>query len=189
MTKTDETHIQSIWKSQPILTVAITPEQMRARAGRFERETRRRNRIDLISFALVALLFGGGALLRSGLVRAGALLLALWAAVGLYSVRRFHGLTSQQPAESDASTCVARYQQQLKRQRDIALSRPWGIALGLPGFGLVLIGYVVNGAPWTVSAILGAAGVFLGVGAIIHGRILADRWQQEIDSLQSLTRG
>ena len=80
------------------------------------------------------------------------------------------------------------YQRQLERQRDVALSRPWGIALGLPGFGLLLIGYAASGVPWTVSAILGAVGSFLGVGAIIHGKILAGRWQQEIASLQDLKR-
>jgi hypothetical protein len=188
MTTTDDDRIQPIWKSQPILTVSMTPDQMRARAVRFETETRRRNWIDLVSFALVALIFGVGALaLRSALVRAGALLLALWAAIGLYSVSRFPGLASQQP-ESSASTCVAWYQRQLERQRDVALSRPWGIALGLPGFGLLLIGYAVSGVPWTVSAILGALGSFLGVGVIIHGKILAGRWQEEIDSLQNLKR-
>jgi hypothetical protein len=188
MTKTDEDQMQSIWKRQPTLTVSITPDQMRARAGRFETETHRRNRKDLVSFALVALITGAGAVvLQSALERTGALLLALWAAIGLFSVRRFHDL-SQLPTESDASTCLAWYRRQLERQRDVALSRPWGLALALPGIVLLLVGYVVGGVPWTVSAILGAVGCFLGVGAIIHGRILAGTWQAEIDSLQNLTR-
>jgi hypothetical protein len=142
--------------------------------------------MDLVSFVLVALVFSVGAIaLRSPLVRTGALLLALWAAIGLYSVRRFHDLTSQQP-ESSASTCLVWYQRQLEQQRDVALSRPWGLALGLPGFVLLLIGYVASGVPWTVSAVLGAMSSFLGVGVIIHGKILAARWQQEIDSLQRM---
>lgn len=184
--KNDEEGIQPIWQSQPTLSVSISPDQMRARAVRLEKETQRRNRMDLVSFALVALIAGIGALvLRNALVRAGGLLLALWATVGLYSVRRFHGVTSQRP-ESSTSPCLVWYQQQLERQRDVALSRPWGIALGLPGFGLLLIGYLASGVPWGVSAVLGAVCSFPGVGAIIHGRLLARRWQQEIDSLQNL---
>jgi hypothetical protein len=189
MNKTDEDRIQSSWQSQPISTVSISPEQMRARAAQFVRETRRRNRNDFVPFAMVAFIADFGVFTpQSALVRAGGLLLALWAVIGLYSVRRFHGLTAQLSTETNASTCVAWYQQQLERQRDVVLSRPWGIALALPGVGLLLIGYVERGMPWTVSAILGGVGLFLAVGAIIHGRILAGRWQQEIDSLQNLKR-
>jgi hypothetical protein len=68
----DEDQIQSIWRSQPILTVTMTPEQLRARAVRFEKETRRRNRLDLVSFAVVALAFGiGTATLQNWLTRTG----------------------------------------------------------------------------------------------------------------------
>lgn len=188
MTRTDDDQIQSIWKSQPILDVSITPEQMRERAAQFESKTRRRNTVDSLSFALVAAVFGIGVLtvLERALERVGALLLALWALIGLYSVRRFHGLTVQGSTESSASSCAAWYQQNLERQREVALSRPWGIALAVPGFVLLLIGYVDSGTPWPLSVILGGIGVFLGVAAIIHGQILAGRFQQEIDSVQNL---
>ena len=188
MTNNDEDRVQPIWQSQPIVNASITLDQMRARAMRFETETQRRNRMDLASFVLVALIAGIGAIVvGNALMRAGGLLLALWAAIGVYSVRRFHNLTSHQP-ESRASTCLAWYQQQLERQRDVALARPWGIALAVPAVALLLIGYVVNGVPWTIVTVLGATGCFLGVGVIIHGKVLAGRWQQEIDSLRSLTR-
>ena len=186
MTQPDEDQIQSIWKAQPILAISMTTDQMRARAARFEADTHRRNRMDLLAFAVVAILFGVGSMaLQNVLARAGALLLAAWAAIGFHGVRRFHGQTSQ-PAESNGSTCAAWYQLALERQRDVALSRPWGIALGLPGFALLLSGYVASGVPWSVSAVLGAGGAFVGIGAIIHGKLLAARWQHEIDSLQTL---
>jgi hypothetical protein len=187
MTTPDEDQVQSIWQSQPILTVSMTPEQLRARAARFEKETRKRNLIDFVSFAIVALVFGiGAATLQNPLTRAGTLLLALWAAVGVYSVRRFHALTARRSPESTASTCVAWYQEQLERQRDVALSRPWGLALGLPGLVLLLIGYVDSGVPWTFSVVLAGMGLFVSVGVIIHGKILAGRWQEEINALQRL---
>jgi hypothetical protein len=187
MTKTDEDLIQSIWRSQPILKVSMTLEEMRARAATFESETNKRNRMDYASFALVALMTGIGAFIVHGvLVRVGAVLMALWAVIGLYSVRRFHALTAQRSAESSPSSCAAWYQQNLERQRDVALSRPWGLALVVPGFVLVLIGYVVNGTPWTFSVILGGVGLFGFVAVVIHGKVLAARWQQEINSLQGL---
>jgi hypothetical protein len=187
MTTRDEDPIQTIWKSQPVETSSITVEQLRARAARFEAGTRRRNRIDFVSFALVAPLFGIGAVTpQNALVRAGALLLTLWAAIGLHSARRFHRLAARRATDSNGSTCVAWYRQQLERQRDVALSRPWGIALAVPGFGLLLSGYVDAGVPGTLSVILAGSGLFLGVWAIVQGRILAAGWQQELDSLQSL---
>jgi hypothetical protein len=83
---------------------------------------------------------------------------------------------------------MAWYREQLERQRDVALSRPWGLALGLPGLVLLLIGYVDSGVPWTFSVILAGLGFFFGVAVIIHGKILAGRWQEEIDALQKLPR-
>lgn len=188
MSKSGEDRIQSVWKSRHIVTVPITAEEVRANAEQFKRQTRRRKAIDFASFSLVLVLMTTGvAILQGALARVGAVLLALWAIIGLYSVRRFHSLTAIASPESSPVSCAAWYQQQLERQRDVALSRPWGIALAIPGFTLVIIGYVVdNGTPWAVSAILGGAFFFVGVAAVIHGQILAGRWQKEIDSLQTL---
>ena len=113
--------------------------------------------------------------LQNPLTRVGALLLAGWAVIGLYAVRTLHGLAQPSTAAS-ANPCVTWYQLQLERQRDVALSRPWGFVLGLPGLVLVLIGYVDSGVPWTVSVLLAGLGLFLGIGAIIHGKILAGTW-------------
>jgi hypothetical protein len=61
------------------------------------------------------------------------------------------------------------------------------IALLVPGFVLMLIRYAVNRTPWALSVILGGVGLFLFVAAVIHGRILAGRWREEINSLQNMT--
>jgi hypothetical protein len=68
------------------------------------------------------------------------------------------------------------------------LEKPRSNGTAMTPSALILIGYVERGVPWTVSVILGGVGLFLAVGAIIHGRILAGRCQQEIDSLQNLKR-
>lgn len=36
------------------------------------------------------------------------------------------------------------------------------------------------------ASILGGVGLFLGIAVVIHGQIIAGRWQEEIDSLQTL---
>jgi sigma-70-like protein len=64
-----------------------------------------------------------------------------------------------------------------------------GRALALPGFALLLVGYVDNGVPWTASVLLGGLGLFGGVAVVIHGKILAGRWQEEINFLQKLRTG
>jgi hypothetical protein len=189
MSAGSEGQVQSIWKSLSVQSVSITPEQMRVRAARFETETSKRNRTDLVSFALLLLMSVGGAVVaKNMLVRAGALLLALWALVGMYSVRRFHSLTAPGSAESMGVTGSTWYRQQLERQRDVALSRPWGIALAMPAICLLLLGYVDAGAPQNVVAILGGISVLGGIAVVIHGKILAGRLQHEIELLHAAER-
>lgn len=184
MTRIDE-QIQSAWQSQPVPVVTVSPEQMRQRAARFEATTRRRNRTDLVSFALVLLICIVGVLLvRNVLVQAGGVLLAMWAALGVYSVRRFHALAAR-PPEALAGACAAWYRQQLEWQRDVALSRPWGLALALPGMALLFAGYIANKVPWPALAVLGALCLFAGIAVIIHGKVLAGQWQREIDLLRT----
>lgn len=187
MSKIDDEQILSLWRLQPTQVVVVSPEQLRQRALQFETSARKRNRTDLVSFVLVCALSLGGAFWIQGntLVRAGALLLALWAGIGIYSVRRFHRLAAQ-PSESLAGACVTWYRQQLEQQRDVATSRPWGIALALPGLALMLSGYLANNAPWPAVAILGAVTIFVGVAVIIHGKVLAGQWQREINELDRI---
>lgn len=188
MSGMDEKQIQAAWKSQPVQTVSITPAQLRARATHFATQTNRRNRIDLVSFSLLFLISMSGAIaFKNMLVRAGVFLLALWSLVGIYSIQRFHKLVPE-PAESMGATSVAWYRKQLERQRDVALSRPWGIALAVPGACLLLMGYVDTGVAMSVVAILGGVMIFSGIAIAIHGKILAGKWQHEIEVLQAAER-
>src|SRR6185369_11515704 len=128
MSSTEGGDIQSVWKSQPLQAISVSPEQMRSRAARFEAQTNRRNRSDLASFVLLFLMTIGGMMIQKNvLTRAGTVLTALWALVGIYSVRRFHRLAAPGSADAMGATGAAWYRQQLERQRDVAKSRPWGI--------------------------------------------------------------
>ncbi len=189
MSATDEGQIQLAWKAQSVQIVFISPEQMRLRAARFERNTSKRNRADLVSFVLLFLFTIAAIVVANNLlVRAGSFLFSLWALAGMYSVRQFHRVTAPGSAESMGVTGAAWYRQQLERQRDVALSRPWGIALAVPGVCLLLMGYVDADAPPDVVAVLGGILVFSGMALVIHGKILAGRWQHEINLVETAER-
>ena len=187
MSITEDGDVPSVWKSQPLQTISISPEQMRSRAARFEAQTNRRNRSDLASFVVLFLMTIGGMMVQKNmLTRAGIVLTALWALVGIYSVRRYHRLAAPGTAEAMGATGATWYRQQLERQRDVASSRPWGIALAAPGVCLLLMGYVDAGAPRNIVAILAGVAAFAGIVGVIHGRILAGRCQLEINQIRAM---
>jgi len=186
MTKMDEDQIPSIWRLQPVPKVVMTPELIRARAARFDRQIRSRIRIDILSsLGLVVCLVVAAVLKQGGVLRAGLLLLAAWALIGVLLTRAV-GMPDRFPGEPSASTTW--YIRHLERQRDYMLSAPWGLGMALPGLILVLIGYSTppGAVPWQHSVVLGGVFFFVYFVSVIYCKIVASRWQQEINSLRSL---
>lgn len=181
MTIDDEAQIKAIWRGRSITSLQMTPEQLRKRSARFDAAIRRRNLRDQISFALVAVICAFGLAMQGVLVRVGSVLLMGWALFSLYTLHRF-GAAAAAPTDSSAQTCAAFHRRQLERQRDIALSWPWGIGLAIPGVTLVGVG----GRDWQSSAAMIGVFLFLYVGVVIFGKIRAAEWQREIDSLRSM---
>jgi hypothetical protein len=165
----------------------MTPSQLRARAAQFESAIRRRKLRDVVSFALVGVISAFGLLLDNAFVRVGAALMASWALFSMYALHRF-GSVDATPGDSSAQTCAAYHERHLERQRDIALSWPWGIGLAIPGFVLVVIGLGAGARlpNWMFSAVMTGVFLFMYIGLVIYGKILAQRWQREIDSLRPL---
>jgi hypothetical protein len=187
MSVRDEEQLRAIWRGQAIAPPPMTPQQLRARAAQFESSIRRRNLRDSVSFGLVAALSALGLLLDNTLVRVGAALMMLWAFFSMYALHRF-GSVEETPAESGAQTCAAYHQRHLEQQRDIALSWPWGIGLVIPGFVLVTLGLGMGfrDRSWAFPAVMIGVLMFTYIALIIYGKMLAARWQREIDSLRSL---
>jgi len=186
MTKVDEDQIPSIWRLQPVPKVAMTPELIRARAARFERQIRNRIRIDmLLSLGLVLWLVVAAVMKEGVVLRAGLLLVAAWALTGVF-LTRLVGMPDRFPGEPSAST--AWYIRHLERQRDYMLSAPWGIGLAYPGLILILIGYAMPPivVSWQHSVVLGGVFFFVYFASVIYCKLVAARWQQEINSLRSL---
>lgn len=190
MTTSDDKQLREIWAGQPIPALLMTPEQLRARAEHLEASIRRRNLRDQLSFVLVAILFGAGVVVVPGLLaRLGCLLLVSWALLSIYWLRRY-GAIAVASGAADSRALIDAQQRQLERQRDIALSWPWGIGLAIPGVVLYGLGFAWGPRPLNPSIAVGLVGVFafLYIAIVIYGKTLAGRWQQEIDVLRAMKR-
>jgi hypothetical protein len=185
MTKVDEDRIPSIWKLQAAPKVVLTPDLIRARAARLDEQVRKRVRVDVLSCVGVVICCVFAAVLSDGVVlRTGLLLLAGWAAMGAWLIRLL-GVPDRLPGEPTA--CAAWYIRHLERERDYLLSAPWGLGLALPGLVLIYIGYSTppGVVPWQHSLALGGLTFFVYFAYVIYAKLVAGRWQQEIDSLRS----
>ena len=188
MTSSDDKQLREIWAGQAVPALLMTPEQLRARAEHLEASIHRRNLRDHLCFVLVALGFGFGAVtISSPLTRLGCLLLLGWALLSIYWLRRY-GTIAVASGAADAHALIEGQQRQLERQRDIALSWPWGIGLAIPGLVLYSIGFAWGPQPidWSISAALVGVFMFVYIAIVIYGKALAGRWQREIDDLQKL---
>jgi uncharacterized membrane protein YfcA len=127
--------------------------------------------------------------IMSALTGLGYALLLVWALYGMWGLHRF-GSALLIPADATASNCAVVHLRQLQRQRDIVLSWPLGIGLAIPAVVLVAIGQVLGPKPipWAFSVALIGVFVFVYLAVLIYGRVLAGRWQAEIDELVALTR-
>ena len=190
MTSNHDERLREIWAGQAVPALLMTPEQLRARAEHLEASIRRRNLRDHVSFVLVAVLFGAGVVIVPGpLARLGCLLLAAWALLSIYWLRRY-GAIAVASGAADSQAVTDAHRRQLERQRDIALSWPWGIGLAIPGFVLYSLGFAWGPRPLAPSIAVALVGVFmfLYVAMVIYGKSLAGRWQREIDSLSAMKR-
>ncbi len=188
-----ETHLRAIWKGSSVVQPTWTPEQVRARAMRFEAHTRKLALGDLAGFLLVPAIVLGVLVAKD--VRAmaqqpfgriqitGAALLVLCSVVGwLASRRSYAGVTS------DANDLLASHLERLSRLRDWYASTPWGAALYLPGAALVMIGVGMNpaGAGWEKPIIWAGVASFVYLVGCIQTRLKARALQREIESLKAL---
>src|SRR6266568_3115088 len=111
-----------IWQEQPVEETAISMEEIRRRAGRFEGRIRNRNQREYLGAAVVAIMFTFYFFKFSDwAVRAGSLLvLAGTAYVVVQLYRRSSPL--ELPGELGLTGSVAFYRRELVRQRDLLRS-------------------------------------------------------------------
>ena len=188
MTSSHDKQLREIWAGQAVPALLMTAEQLRARAEHLEASIRRRNLRDHLCFVLVAVGFGFGAVALPGpLVRLGCLLLLGWALLSIYWLRRY-GAMAVASGAADSQALIEGQQRQLERQRDTALSWPWGVGLAIPGLVLYSIGFAwgPQSIDWSISAALVGVFMFVYIAIVIFGKALAGRWQREIDVLRAM---
>lgn len=177
----------SIWQRQAVTSMELTPEQLRQRAEKFQAQVRRRNFRDYICAAIPTVGFAVCIFsAKSPLTQLGSVMMMLWGLYYIYGLNRF-GSASSLPVNTDSQSCRAFHRQQLIRQRDLALSRPWGISLAIPGMVLFVLGMQLDGKhpdDWTMT--IGMIGVFIFtcIAVVIDGQLIADKLQKEIDSME-----
>jgi hypothetical protein len=186
---TSKNRLLSIWQRQATATMDLTPQQLRQRAEKFQAHIRRRNirdyvcaSIPVVGFALC--IFTA----KSPLTQLGSAMMMLWGLYFIYGLNRF-GSASPLPVGTDAQSCFLFHRQQLIRQRDLALSRPWGIALAIPGMVLFVLGMQLNGRhpdDWAMTIGLIGVFIFTCIAVVIDGQLIADSLQKEINALEEM---
>jgi len=185
--------LRHLWRTQPSEARPPAPEELRARAGAFERTIRRRNVREYAAGAIVVAFFGARAMFTDReLERVGSILVAGGAAfVVTFLARR--GSAGPRP-DALALDGVSYLRAELSRQRDL-LRAVWFWYLGplAPGLALVAADSIIKAARsgHGLAIAIGAAGVivaaFTGIGALNMAG--ARSLSREIEALDELTGG
>ena len=177
-----ESDIQRLWQGQPPEGGAMTLADIRSKAARLERQTRRWNVATAGLIILVIAVEAWQISIEPGLLERLGDLLTVVALV--YVAYRFRGYASAQPLPSGLGLTgsVEFYRQRLAQQRDVQ-AHPWGyLAMFVPGVGLSLFGDALDRSQSQNAAIgIFAVALFMTI-AWVHKRS-ARQLQHEIDEL------
>jgi len=140
-----ENPAQRIWQNQPVEGIKMSAEEIRRRAGKFERRIRRRNLRESVGCVIVSGLFAyflydtHNVLFR---IAYGLFIVAMiWIAIQLHR----KGFVMSLPAGLEASSSVQFFREELERQRDaIKNVWPWYLAPMVPGYVMLTIAYAVS---------------------------------------------
>ena len=174
--------IQRMWNEQPREEQAMTLNNIRERARRFEQRTRRWNVFTaLLIVGVVGIELRQISVERELLERVGDSL-TIAAFVYLAYWYRRHALGQTAPAGPATTRSVDYYRDQLVRQRELS-SHPWGYLLPfVPGVGLSLFGRALDRSP-AQNAAIAVFAVVLFIGTAWWHKRSARRLQREIDEL------
>jgi hypothetical protein len=175
-------NIQRMWHEQPREDHAMSVNEIRERAQRFERRVRRNNVLTaLLVVVIVAVELRQISIEPELLERVGDSL-TIAAFVYLAYWYRRHGLGRTAPAGPAMTQSVDFYREQLTRQRDLS-DRPWGYLLPfVPGVGLSLFGRALDRSP-AQNAAIAVFAVVLFIGTAWWHKRSARRLQREVDEL------
>lgn len=187
--------LQALWTCQPEEEdLAMSIEDVRARAERFQSGIGRRNRVEYAASALVVVVFVLQALLiPEPVVEAGAALIALGAVVVAWRLHAQARAATRAEMDRAASSWTEFHRAELIRQRD-ALRSVWAWYLGplVPGLVVFMLGVGTapsTGLPLGIGLAISTLGLlFAGAAFAFIGWLnarAADRLQAEVAALDA----
>jgi len=183
----NEKDIKKLWTDQPTERAALTTEQLRLRAKKFQRKIKIRNSVEYIAGLIVVLAFTRYIVIFPYiLIQLGSVMIILATIFVLYQLHR-RASTRSLPSEFYGKPHLEFMRGELSRQRD-ALNSVWlwYLAPFVPGmivfrWGVeseaALSAYFATG--WTANAVMCA--VFIGIGVL--NVFSAKSLQKKIDKL------
>ena len=177
-----DVNVQRMWHEQPREEHAMSINEIRERAQRFERRVRRNNILTaLLVVVIVAVELWQISREPELLERVGDSL-TIAAFVYLAYWYRRHALGQTAPAGPAMTQSVDFYREQLARQRDLS-DHPWGYLLPfVPGVGLSVFGRALERSP-AQNVVIAALAVALFIGTAWWHKRSARQLQREIDEL------
>jgi Flp pilus assembly protein TadB len=136
----NDDNLKEIWRCQPVEGIKMSAEQIRKRAGSFEKKIMWRNVREYISGGIAAVLFVYFiATNHDPLFRAACVVMIVGLAYVAWQLHR-KGSAKSVPEEMGAASSLQFYRKQLERQRDMAASVwSWYLAPLVPGLILFAI--------------------------------------------------
>ncbi|HUA13727.1 MAG TPA: hypothetical protein VMG31_00410 [Verrucomicrobiae bacterium] len=140
-----ENPVQKIWQDQPVEGIKMSVEEIRRRAGKFERRIRWRNIREYVASLIAAVLLGYFSVTAHDLLS--RITFGLFVAAMVWIVVQLHrkGSAKRLPEGVDSLTSLRLYRAELERQREVVSSVWWWyLAPLVPGFVVYTIGYAIK---------------------------------------------
>jgi hypothetical protein len=157
---------QKLWLGQPVEGVKISMEEIRRRAGKFERRIWRRNLREYVASLIAAGLFGYFLITAHDWLQRITFGLFIVAMLWIVAALHRNGSAKRLPEGVDTLTGLRFYRSELERQYGVVKSVWWWyLAPMVPGFVVYTIGYAVKfprPAAWAGLALMDliVAGLF-----------------------------
>jgi hypothetical protein len=143
MSENPNTPAQNIWQNQPVEGIRMSIDEIRNRAGKFERTIRWRNAREYVGSLIAAALFGYFFYGTHVWVFRIAYVLFIAGLAWIVVQLRRKGAAKSLPAEMGASPALQYFRAELERQREVVKNVwPWYLAPLVPGFVVLTVGYV-----------------------------------------------
>ena len=145
MTELLDNSVQQLWQSQPVEGTKMSIEELRRRAGKFERRVRRRNLREYVASLIAAGLMGyfyvGAHDVASRVTFALFIAAMVWIVVALHRM----GSAKRTPVDMDTLTTHQFYRAELERQLAVVKNVWWWyLAPLVPGCIACTVSYVIK---------------------------------------------